>query len=358
MNYSIERISTPSGALKYELRVWHSGRRAKQIRRRLGSRKEAQNLLDKILKGEAASESSPFFGDEYAFWRAQNEDFAPGWKVNLDSYWNEVRDILECTRVERIETVLVELKTRWVGLSQKTINNKMGFIHAVLNHSAEVGRIKFNPLGAYKKPRTQDPDIEFWERHEAESFLSFLSERCQGSLRWKFSAVFTVLNTAVRAGELWGLYASDPKESLGSIRLVRQLNRVTKEFTQLKGKRARSVPMNENLLNELRRNQTGNRLVFTNDGEPVNHDVFREWFDGEVKSWGGRKITFHGLRHTAATLMLSAGVDVKSLQEIMGHKDVATTMKYVHALGDSAKRAGEKFSVGPRSNVLRLADHG
>jgi integrase len=240
----------------------------------------------------------------------------------------------------------------------------MGFIHAVLNFSAEEGRIGANPLGKYRRPRRQLPDIEFWERNEAEDYLSFVGERYpMGSKeRIRYAAPFSVLNTAVRAGELWALRPMDIKRSLSSIRLTRQLNRVSRGFAALKGKKARSVPLNSELLCELEgflgeRKHTD--LIFQKHRKPIDHDAFRELFDEDVRAWGGRKINFHGLRHTAATLILLSGVDVRSLQDIMGHEDLSTTMRYVHALGDSAKRVSESFSVKPSgAKVIRLAEFG
>jgi integrase len=46
-----------------------------------------------------------------------------------------------------------------------------------------------------------------------------------------------------------------------------------------------------------------------------------------------RHITIHDLRHTFATLCVQAGVDVRQLQEMLGHSTIAMTARYVHALG-------------------------
>lgn len=366
MNYSIDKVTTPKGELKHQLRVWWPGRKAPQRKRRFDSRKEALAELDRLLREERAPKDSldRMFGDEYRFWREQNdEEFSPGWKANLDGYWRECEAKLERCSLTQLEPKLAVLKTEWAELSQKTKNNKIGFIHSVLNFSVERKRISHNPLGSFIRPNKQEADIEFWERQEAESFLSYLEERYprEHEERWRFAAVLTPLNTAIRAGENWGMRVSDLKPSLSSIRLTRQFNRVSKEFAQLKGKKARSVPLNAELLFELERLVKGRKhsdLIFIWNRKPVDHDTFADWFDDEVARWGGRRITFHGLRHTAATLMLLAGVDVKSLQDIMGHKDIKTTMKYVHAIGDAASRVAQAFSVKAQDNVLRLSDYG
>lgn len=70
-------------------------------------------------------------------------------------------------------------------------------------------------------------------------------------------------------------------------------------------------------------------------------------FERDVKSWEGRRIRFHDLRHTAATLMLSKGIDVKTVSEILGHEDISTTMRYVHLLGKRIKQVSQTFAIRP-----------
>ena len=54
---------------------------------------------------------------------------------------------------------------------------------------------------------------------------------------------------------------------------------------------------------------------------------------------GGRHLSVHKLRHTAATLMLQNGVDVRTLQEVLGHDHLNTTQIYTHISSDDLKIA-------------------
>ncbi len=56
----------------------------------------------------------------------------------------------------------------------------------------------------------------------------------------------------------------------------------------------------------------------------------REWFDPAVKAAGLKDFTWHCLRHTFASRLVMAGVDLRTVQELMGHKTIQMTVRYAH----------------------------
>ena len=60
------------------------------------------------------------------------------------------------------------------------------------------------------------------------------------------------------------------------------------------------------------------------------------------------KYSAHKLRHTAATLMLKNGVDVRTLQEILGHEHLNTTQIYTHVDSDAMRQAAQLNPLGDR----------
>lgn len=199
----------------------------------------------------------------------------------------------------------------------------------------------------------------FWDKSEAQSFLKFtLSRYPKESLdHWVYVVYQLALNTGMRAGEIWGLKPSDLSEDGLKILVERQFNRVSLEFGPTKGRKARVVPCNPELLENLRwiiqqKRIKNDETIFMNENRnPICHDNFaKREFLRDTRDWSkitqGKSIRFHDLRHTATTLMIAAGIDIKTVKEICGHSDIKATMGYVHIVGGSIEQVALKFNIG------------
>jgi len=88
--------------------------------------------------------------------------------------------------------------------------------------------------------------------------------------------------------------------------------------------------------------------------KPICHENFvKRKFLNDQNEWGRRRIRFHDLRHTAATLMVSHGIDIKTVQEICGHSDIKTTLKYVHLVGSKMANVAKEFSVASKKEEVK-----
>ena len=87
--------------------------------------------------------------------------------------------------------------------------------------------------------------------------------------------------------------------------------------------------------------QTGNSsYLFRNcHGEPYRS--IRTGFEHAVQRAGIKDFHFHDLRHTFASRLVMAGVDIRTVQELMGHKTIAMTLRYSHLSPDHKRRAIE-----------------
>ena len=57
------------------------------------------------------------------------------------------------------------------------------------------------------------------------------------------------------------------------------------------------------------------------------------------------------MRHTATTLMIRSGIDLKTVKEICGHKNTQATMSYAHLIGENLRIVAQSFSIKPDSKV-------
>jgi integrase len=95
-------------------------------------------------------------------------------------------------------------------------------------------------------------------------------------------------------------------------------------------------------------------LVFANTlGGPYDASNLRNWFYRMLKRAGLPRVRFHDLRHTAATLLLARGVNVKVVSEMLGHANVGITLSiYGHVLPHMQQQAADTMDALLRGSPL------
>jgi hypothetical protein len=103
-------------------------------------------------------------------------------------------------------------------------------------------------------------------------------------------------------------------------------------------------------------NQIASPLVFPNLwGRPMS-ELPRGFHEAvTLAGLDSRGITFHALRHTYASLLRKAGVDLLTIKDLMGHSDIKTTMIYAHLAPDHVTRAGARVSLDPDGSAAAAA---
>ena len=88
------------------------------------------------------------------------------------------------------------------------------------------------------------------------------------------------------------------------------------------------------------------RIFTALDGTPIHPDTVTGWFHDFVKRTGLPEVTVHGLRHTFITLLISKGVDIVTVSNLVGHALPSTTMNmYAHAVNERKASAVEAIGM-------------
>lgn len=137
----------------------------------------------------------------------------------------------------------------------------------------------------------------------------------------------------LRLGEVLHLKLSD----IDSERMILRVD-------QGKGKQDRNVMLSPALLETLRAywRQSKPRLwLFPGQGgkTPLNATIFQRAFkQARLQARITKPVSFHSLRHSFATQLLESGVNVRTIQALLGHRSLGTTQRYVHVAGDYLKQ--------------------
>lgn len=368
---SIRKVITDNGEVKHEVYLYTGGKGSKRLRRRFNTKIEAQEFKDefRLRKREqkrAGNGVRDFeettFREEADYWlEHRSKRFSPSHLKRAKGVLAEILPTMGHLSPIRFQPeFLSDFQSQQLGqgLRPATVNRKTEVIRAILAFSVKRRRIPYNPSAGFDKLKAVPQGVSFWEEHEAQAFLSAMDKKYpKGSEnRWIYVVYLLDLNTALRAGEIWGLQPQDLVQGGSLLYIQRQYDRVKKDFGPLKWNMPpRYVPCNEELFSELtaliaeRRVSPGKTIFQSPAGEPVCHDDFaKRSFKADVVEANIRTIRFHDLRHTATTLMIAAGTDVKTTKEICGHKSLKTTMDYAHLLGGAIKKVAQAFWVSAK----------
>jgi integrase len=158
--------------------------------------------------------------------------------------------------------------------------------------------------------------------------------------------VLLALNTGLRKGEIFNLAWTDIDWTLAQL-TVRGESDDKREGS--KTRQSRHVPLNHEALELLKAwraaiGSPDDGYVFPGDDRERLNDVKKAWMP-VVKAAKLSNFTFHDLRHTFASKLVMAGIDLNTVRELLGHSDIKMTLRYAH-LASAHKAAAVAKLVG------------
>jgi integrase len=245
------------------------------------------------------------------------------------------------------------------GLSARSRQLAVGTLKSACKWAVENDLLGRNPVSGVRRPSVKGSKaMNAWTVDEARAFLAATRDD-------RLAPAWALLLTrGLRRGELCGLRWSEVDLGAKVLRIVSTLvvvdgKAITSEPKTEAGKR--SIPIDDSLVALLRRHQmrqaeeklasggayeAGGYVVADELGRPYHPDTISQWFADKVKAADLRVIRLHDCRHTAASLMLAAGEQVKVVSEMLGHSSVTITLNlYAHVMPGMAEKAGAALSA-------------
>lgn len=219
------------------------------------------------------------------------------------------------------------------GAKSYTVNFELGTLRTIFNLAIKQRYLETNPIkevGFLKV--TDSKQRRFLTETECERLLV----TCEPEWHPIF---FTLLYTGMRKGELVNLEWTD-------LDFSRQIIKIQRKPFWIPKTGEREIPMSSEVVAALNKLPRRSNFVFTDkNGEPYEMNRLRLELIRIAKKAGIQALTqVHALRHTFASRLLMRGVDLPSVQKLMGHTKIETTMIYSHQTPDHLRSAIEKLS--------------
>lgn len=213
------------------------------------------------------------------------------------------------------------------GVSPATVNRELACLKHMFNKAIEWGKTENNPVRKVKLFKENNKRLRYLEKEEIKKLL----DSCSDHLK---PIVTVALFTGMRRGEILNLKWHDIDFQRGIIYILDSKNNEKRE-----------IPMNEVVKKTLvgvRKHPDSSYIFCNKDGRPYG-DVKRSFLTA-LKKAGILDFRFHDLRHTFASQLVMAGVDLNTVRELMGHKSLEMTLRYSHLSPDHKRRAVDILS--------------
>jgi len=302
-----------------------------------------------------------FLTDHFDPWsKAHHRDAVNGSRAIRKSF----ADLLKL-RLDEIDARSIEqLRTAWLagGLAPASANRNITRLRGVLTRAVEWGLLEIHPLAKLKRLKVDRRGrVRYLTLEEEKALRKAMLDReaiiCterESANRWRAERkkdlmvdlsklnfadhlrplVMLSLNTGMRRGEVFNLTWAD-------VNLTNKI--ITVEGATSKSGQTRHIPINKELLEILvnwKQQTSSIGFVFpSKDGTRLDN-VKKSW-DGLLTLAKIEGFRWHDLRHTFASKLVMAGVPLNTVRELLGHSDLAMTLRYAHLAPDSKAAAVE-----------------
>lgn len=270
-----------------------------------------------------------------------------------------------CEAVQLSPDALFDLVGHDKGLSDRTVRYHHAVISSILTSAMQWGYISSNPASRIKPPKVAKKEATHFELDQIKYMLSLIDQQ---PIKYK-TMVYLSIFGGMRTGELNALQWSDISWEDSSIRISKALQYLPGKGTFSKSPKNESservISLPPSMMQTLREHklwQNGEKTImgdlwidtnylFTQEnGKAIFPQTIGKWFSTFLRTHNEEvmknasiasvekekylldKVTYHGLRHSSATLLISQNIDILTVSRRMGHSSISTTLNtYAHA---------------------------
>ena len=352
---------------KRHSKAFHGSKRAAQA--------ELRRLLAEVEAGTAVEPSHLTVAEYLRGWLSSDRDLSP---KTLERY----RQLAERQIIPHLGTKLLQklrpaeindwhqtlLGSGGIGgrpLSARTVGHARRVLHRGLERAMGLEIINRNVASVVPAPRIEPNEITILAPEQITDVLARLADHPL------YPIIVLALGTGMRRGEICGLAWSALDLNAGIVRVERSLEETEgglrfKPPKTRHGRRTISLPVNViEALRDHRRRQAEQRLQL-GLGRPGANDLAFTLFDGSPyppdklsRDWGNvvrdrklPRVMFHALRHSHASALIAAGLDVVAVSKRLGHGSAAITLSvYAHKFTSSDAAAAAAIERAMRGKA-------
>ena len=248
--------------------------------------------------------------------------------------------------LEDIDPYIIKAYMRFLaegGNEAITRGRKLASLKSFFKYMAAEGKVKVDPTMQLKMPKTKQKEPSYLTEQEYRRLLRVVQKSATRYFKPRDTAIVTLLlGMGLRLSELVEL-------SIGDVNFEDSTIKVTR-----KGNQERILPANEAVLNSIRRYLKTRKNVGIKD--PLFLSTHNKRIDSAsvwriVKKYlklaqiEKDKLSPHTLRHTFATVLLKQGENILIIKELLSHKNLRTTERYLHINNQDLRSAVSKIDL-------------
>lgn len=271
-----------------------------------------------------------------------NKNFSP---MTLKSYGEDLREFTDFCAARKIDSprdFTLQTVRSFLALltghkyARNTMLRKIAALRSFAHYLLDQGKLTQNPFKLLPAPKKQRLLPKFLTTDETDRLIDCAAEKGRYAARNR--ALFELIySSGLRRSEVAGLKIADVDFFNGVVKVLG------------KGNKERFVPVTDAALHALRDYLSvrpdpdpAQALFLNKNGKPLTGDGLAYIFkNSAIRSGIARRVSPHSLRHSFATHLLNNGCDLRSLQEMLGHKSLLATQVYTHVSLDKLKSVYE-----------------